>query len=264
MEKYLLKKHCQFNRKISILILVLLISLLFSNVDAKHVEFESNEFQENLTLTAGGVNTINFSFQKGEIIEVIYLLQVKPELPVNAWLVNGDNYLLLTGGAQFLFFIDGSVDQVTYAKRIAALTKHDEYKLTVMNYNNRTVEVNITGEVREFRESSNEVQDSPKEVEDSSDNPNPFLIYILILIIIILIIIICFGIGIYKLKGIDNKQKNMNLGMKSKKQKDKKIKKAKPESKKKTKKTRSVSSEFCGYCGKSVDTPYCKFCGEKN
>ena len=164
----------------------------------------------------------------------------------------------------FKNFTDGTSQQVSYAKKVVTLTKHDNYKLVLTNYyNNQTVDVSITGEIRTF--------------EDRSKGTTLGFSYILIIIIIILVVvIIVLGFTIHKYKRAEGKELDKVLGKKAKKDKPKKgkdkdkrsakkekSKKAKSEAARKPTKAQGTPSDFCGYCGKPVDSPFCKHCGRK-
>ena len=249
-------------RIITIIFIGLLASTILMNVSAKHKEFEVEEFQEQYTILNNKIQTIDFSFQEGKKLEIIYNIQVTDGLPIDIWFVNEDNYLLLSGGNQFLYFIDGTDQEISYAKKIITLTKHDNYKLILTNYySNQTIGVNITGEIRTLLDNTVE------------NHPNSFQIvfYSLILITIVFIILtIVLSLKLHR----SNQKNNINIKKKSdKKNKSKKSNKNKKKNKKtqnlnsnhnkKINKTNSNPSSYCGFCGESVDTPFCKKCGEK-
>ena len=260
---------------------VLLITLLFTlqieiiifsfEAVAENRKFEAKDFEHKMTLPTNNYKAIDFKFQEGQELEIIFILQVKEALPIDAWFVNEDNYLLLVNGAQFLYIIDGTEKQITYTKKVVSLTKHDNYKLVLSNYyNNQTVEVDILGEIRTFKDNT----------EQSSPNFSSFLLYSLILIIIIFTaILIIFFIRLHRFKQTKIKESDKNLHKKYKanksrkrKQRDKNKSTTKKSSKQfkielsgKTarKKSKSKITNFCGHCGKPVSTPYCKNCGKK-
>ena len=251
-----------------ILILVILAGPLFLGVAAEHKEFDVKEFSEKITILRNDHQAMDFNFQEGKELEIIYTVQVKDELPIDIWFINKDNYLLLSGGAQFLYFMDGTSQQVSYTKNVVTLTKHDNYKLVMTNYySNQTVEVNVVGEIRAFEDGS----------EHSSSDFSSFLMYISIIIFIILIVvIIVLGFTIHRYKRAERKETNKSSGNMAKKDKSKKSKnkvresaknvkgkKAKYEAAKKSTDVQGTHTDFCGYCGKPVDTPFCKHCGRK-
>ena len=269
MGLYIFRKCGRFTRKRwLILIFVILASQLFPDVAAEHKEFDVKEFSEKITILRNDHQAMDFNFQEGKELEIIYTVQVKDELPIDIWFINEDNYLLLSGGAQFLYFMDGTSQQVSYTKNVVTLTKHDNYKLVMTNYySNQTVEVNVVGEIRAFEDGS----------EHSSSDFSSFLMYISIIIFIILVVvIIVLGISIYKYKRAEGKETDKISGKKAKKDKLKKDKgkvrgsaknvkgkKAKYEAIKKATNAQGTPADFCGYCGKPVDTPFCKHCGHK-
>ena len=98
----------------------------------------------------------------------------------------------------------------------------------------------------------------------------------IIVIIILVVVIIVLGFLIHKYKRgeskeFDNGSGKMGKKDKSKKGKDKvrvlakkeKSKKAKSEAFKKPTEVQDPPADFCGYCGKPVDTSFCKHCGHK-
>jgi hypothetical protein len=98
--------------------------------------------------------------QEGEEFEIVFSLQVKNNLPIDIWFVTEDHYFLLVSGAQFLFFIDGSEQEVIYTKNIVSLAEHDLYKLVMTNTNNQTVEANVIYEIRTYYTESEETSSS--------------------------------------------------------------------------------------------------------
>ena len=229
-------------------------------------EFEVEKFDVNLTISPSVIRAIDFDLQDGESFEVIFTLEVMESLPIDVWFVNNDNYLLLTSDVQFLYFIDGSQKDVIFTNNIVTFMKNDLYKLTLINYNNQTVNVNVVYEIRTF---INE-PDGP-----TPEDKTPLIFPLLIVIIILIIIILCLIILVRK-----NKQKFEKMVKKdtSKKEKNRKKKKRKAKAKKNTlskevensylkeiqpKDLTGQSSIFCGYCGNSATTPFCKNCGRK-
>jgi hypothetical protein len=237
-----------------IFISIFLFSSFPSNVAGENKEFETEKFQEKLTIPRNELQAIDFSFQDEELIEIVYKVQVKDELPVDVWFVNEDNYLLLSGGAQFLYFIDGSDSQIAYTKKIVPLTKHDNYKLVITNYySNQTIEVDVVGEIRTYLE----------ETEEPFWKTDIFIYALIIIIVILIILLVVLGFKIRKTKRADTKVPDKGP---AKKAKDKKPKEEKHEpSKKKDKKSKGKAekTEFCGNCGEPVDTPFCKNCGRE-
>ena len=278
LKQYLFKSGNSLNIYLYlILIAILLLILIPFNIAAEYKEFESEKFNERITLAINDHKALDFSFQKGKTLEIIYTVQINEELPIDIWFVNEDNYLLLSGGSQFLYFLDGTGQQVSYAKKVVTLTKHDNYKLVMSNYyNNKTVNVNIDGEIRTFNDVS----------EENSPGFSSILSYILIIIIIILaVLLIVISFKLRKSKQtevIETDKRSTKKAKAGKSKKDKykdrdkdSQKKARSKKSKQTKgkdfnkitskqsKVKSNSINFCGFCGKSIDTPYCKYCGRK-
>ncbi len=269
-----------------------------SEAAAEHKEYETEGFSVNITIPKNTYKSVDVSFITGNSLEVVYTLQVKDNLPVDAWFVNNDNYLLLSGDAQFLFFMDGTGQQVSYMKRIVTLTKYDNYKLVITNYYaNQTVEVNIFGEVRTYFDVPPEEPPTEDDdvKEDSTEYP-PVMYYslaavIAIIIILLIIVIILYNKlneAIHGIEKVQEKQPSRKPKNKPKARKDKAKAKAKPKPKpeapkraptKKAKPTKekekappakkpedgkeSNSVMFCGHCGAPTETPFCKKCGKK-
>ena len=265
------KKKSHITQRIIIILTIgLLTSTLLLEVSAKHKEFEVEEFSESLTLVGNNYVSIDFNFEKGKLLEIIYTVQVTSDKLISMWFVNQDNFLLFKGGTQFLHYMDGSGQDVSYAKRAVTLTKHDSYKLVLINYNNETLEVNLVGEIRTLIDNSDE----------NSTELSSILTYIFIVIIIILVCLLTvFGFKIRKYKNLEEIGSVKNSGIKDRKKKENKNKvndkklKNKPKSiKEKAYKINNPQknnkpkgfSKFCGYCGESTDTPFCKNCGKKN
>jgi len=246
-------------------------NLLIANAEAKEQKYEPREFNEKVIIPKNDFKSIDINFNEGEKVEVVFTLQVKDNLPIDVWFVNEDNYLLLTRNAQFLFYIDGSGQQLAYAKRIVALDEHDAYKLVLTNYYaNQTVEVDLVYELRTFTD---------------DDEETNVLMYMMIIIIVVLAAIIgVLFLRMNKLKKVTLKESKKPSKRNSKKGKSgdagsKPVKKASQEKRKvdrsgktpseKPKKVTNKNEDsekqnFCGYCGKAVDTPFCKSCGKKN
>lgn len=267
MELNLVNGVINIIRRLYVIILILLlISPLCLNATAEHKEFDVKMFQENVILDRDEHHAINFSFREGNLIEIIYEVKVKEELPVDIWFINEDNYFLLTGGAQFICFLDGTSQKVPYAKKVVILTKHNNYKLVVTNYHsNQTVEVGIIGEIRSLVERS----------EENTIEFSPLIFYTLISIPIILIFVLIFlGFRVRKYKTTEWRETNKGSNKKSKRDESKKgkdkssrrkdkDKETRSKANKNVKKNKSEQSDFCGYCGRPIDTPFCKHCGRK-
>jgi hypothetical protein len=254
---------------------------------ADHREFEVDKFEENLTIQPNAFQTIDFNLQEGEKIEVVFTLQVKEALPVDVWFLNEDHYLLLVNGAQFLFFIDGSEQEVTYTRKIVTLTEHDNYKLVIANYNNQTVEANIIYEIRTYY----------AETGETSSEDLPIFLYPLLLAVVILVVLVI--VLLFKTRNYKQTISNISEKASIKKGEKRKPKKAKPKIPKKAtlkkadarrpkyvvpkataeepsekaetvvleqeepKVSEKVTPKFCGHCGKPVTTQFCTHCGRK-
>jgi len=255
------------------IIIFILITTLFglyqfqTMVTADHKEFEVENYDENITLSPNALEAIDMDIQEGEKIEVIFTLVVKEELPVDVWFVNDDHYTLLSNGAQFLYFIDGSEQEVTYTRKIVTITEHDLYKLVITNYyNNQTVEVNVIYEIRTFYTESDDTSS-----ENISSLVLPLSILVIVLVILLLILLV-------KARGYKKTLERASRKAPTKKQKLRISKKhtSKGKQKASSKKpeahgsnetepeiTEKVSPGFCGHCGTSITTPYCTNCGRK-
>ena len=245
-----------------IFVIGLLVNLTLIEVTAEHNEFAVVEFNENYSIPKNKIQTIDFTFQEGNKLEIIYTIQVEDNLPIDIWFVDEDNNLLLNGGAQFLYFIDGSEQKTSYEKKFVTVTKHDNYKLVLTNYyNNQTINAAIEGEVRTYQE----------EVKDNSLNLIQISHYLLIVISIIFIVMtMVLSLKLHKtnrakvLEFEKNaiKRKNSNK-FKKNSRKNKRTKRTKSKNIKNENKKSSDPVNYCGYCGEIVNTPFCKKCGKK-
>lgn len=262
-------------------------SFLLGNV-AGHGIFESEESNENLTIAPETIQSIDFNLEEGVEFEIIFSLQVKNNLPVDVWFVTEDHYLLLINGAQFLFYIDGSEQEVVYTRNIVTLTEQGIYKLVVANKNNQTVETNIIYEIRAYFPES----------EEGSLSDSHIYFYSLILTVAILAIIISILIlktrkykqALFeaskkstskkmtnKRKAKQNKKRKVSEGI-NKKSTTPKEKHIEPEvgvneTPKGIESLKSIEKEstdfktdsptFCGHCGKPISTTFCPYCGHK-
>jgi hypothetical protein len=243
---------------------------------AKQKEYDVEKDQQTMVIPRNDFKSMDLNFKEGKELEFVFTIEVKDNFPIDIWFVNEDNYLLLSGGAQFLFFIDGTDQKVSYAKKIVTLKEHDTYKLVLTNYyNNQSVQVDIKYEMRTYSGSSDE-------------NVNLYIIlYTLLIVVVVLgsfLIMVVIrnsrpgrsrskkidGINSRhsKKKGSNNKNHKRRARTSAKKPKSKKIEKPKPKIEKNTKAEpkKSVVPEagsFCGYCGAPSDTPFCKNCGKK-
>jgi hypothetical protein len=288
------------NPNISIVLCcIFLTSLMFSQIpielnpfliraSAENKEFDAEIFNENISIPSENFKTAIFNLKEGEEFEIIYTLQVKENLPINIWFVNEDNYLLLMSDVNFLYFIDGSDQEVSYTKKIVSLKEVGIYKLVMINSNNQTVNVNLISEIRTFSSDSGETSS-----EDLSFFFYPLVIAVIILVALLAVLLFKGHMNKKDMKKITNKSSSKKKGKKHKpkKSKDKvpddksgerkkthKVKKAEPKiSDEETSKvlknivpkdnepvvSEKVSSRFCGDCGEAVNTTYCKNCGRK-
>lgn len=281
MEKYRYRSVQIFNVTIvSTLVIFLIIgsSRFFLDVSADRREFEVERFNENITIPSGNIGSIEFDIQEDNDIEIVYAILVKQGLPIDAYFVTEDNYLLLISDSNFLYLIDGSQREFVYTKKILSLTEQDLYMLVMTNYNNQSVEVNVVYEIRTYQE------------ETSSEDFSFFLYILLVAVIILAILLIVLLLKTRRNNRALLKDTKKTSSTKAKKSKIKKAKSKKSKVIKKEpaeapepdeavpepieeqpveqKKAESgVSKEnppgFCGYCGKPITTPFCSYCGRK-
>lgn len=267
-------RRCDGYKLYPVIISILIATLFLFGSDqfqtmatADYNEFEVEKYDENITISPTTHEAINLDLQEGEEFEIIFTLQVKESLPIDVWFVNKDHYTLLSNGAQFLYFIDGSDQEVTYTRKIVTLTEHDLYKLVITNYyNNQTVEVNVIYEIRTYYAESDDASSN-----DISSLVLPLSILVIVLVILLLILLV-------KARGYKKTLERVSRKTPSKKQKLRKIKKHKSKGKQKASSIKpeahksseaepeiidKTSANFCGYCGQPVTTPYCQNCGRK-
>lgn len=84
------------------------------NTITDYKKFETEKSNENKTLSYGGIKALDINLEKGEEFKIISSVQVKEGLPIDLWLENEDNNILLISDVNFLYFIDGSAQEVTY------------------------------------------------------------------------------------------------------------------------------------------------------
>jgi ATP-dependent Zn protease len=144
--------------------------------------------------------------------------------------------------------MDGSQQQVSFARKIVLLTEHDNYKLVITNYySNQSVQVDLVSELRTLK------NESKTESNNSSFFDSSLFIYILIIIIIIFtLLILILGYEVHENKKVQRENINITHKTKSRKQKGEKIKvtdkksskKGKPSKLRKTKRkeTKTISA----------------------
>lgn len=263
-----------------ILVIIIIAGFLPIQSVAEQREYKVEKYQEKINIPASSIKSIELNFQEGEELEFVFSLQIKEGLPIDVWFVNDDNYILFVNGGEFLFFIDGSAQQITFTRKIVTLTNYDVYKLIFANYNNQSLEVSNAYEIRTYYAES----------KDSSPDYLPIFLYSLIIAIVILAVLLAFlFVKNRKLKRNHELEKSEKVSGKKPKSRGKMKEKTKavgtqkkPPSKRaasrkekqksraprtSTKKSKSKaapdSATFCGNCGKPGSTLYCKFCGHK-
>ncbi|UCH88350.1 MAG: hypothetical protein JSV49_08795, partial [Thermoplasmata archaeon] len=144
--------------------LFIVISLFFGFITSGVASFTEEEepeekkykiekYEKTFIIAINDYNSEDIAFKNGTEMEVIFSFEETDNNPIDFWFVNDDNYLLLSGGAQFLYFIDGSGQHLSYAKRIVTLQEHDDYKLVLSNnYVDDSVQLELTMELRTYVE----------------------------------------------------------------------------------------------------------------
>lgn len=110
------------------------------------------EFEENITVHPNQIVPLELPFTQGDELELIYDMKVKEDLPVDIWFVDYANYVRLVDGHDFLFFIDGSGQELNKAQKVVTITLKGTYELVFANYNNVTVEVNLKYDINIYPE----------------------------------------------------------------------------------------------------------------
>jgi hypothetical protein len=85
------KSGCRFSLMLCFILLITFVVSLrplgstpyLLGAVADHIEFEAEEFEENLTIQPNTFRAIEANLQKGEKIEVVFTLQVKEGLPID-------------------------------------------------------------------------------------------------------------------------------------------------------------------------------------
>jgi hypothetical protein len=157
-------------KKTTNFVLVIMLVFLLSLV-ADSVIFESNlfyqgavapvrEFHENVTIPANDFSVLELQFNQGQELELIFSLEVKQQgKTIDVWFVNYANYVRLVDGNEFLFFMDGSAQEISKATMIVSVTQYDAYALVLANYNNASVDVYLTYDINVY----------PQEEDTNSD-----------------------------------------------------------------------------------------------
>jgi hypothetical protein len=284
-------KSCVFMVIVLFLLILLADSLLMkTNPLIPIASAPTREFEEDITIPSNEFYILELGFSEGDELELIFTLEVEQSLPIDVWFVNYANYVRLVDGNEFLYFIDGSGQEITQAQKVVSVTQHGPYNLVLANYNNVTVDVHLTYDINVYPEE--ETVPLWKE---------PYVMLPLGLIIGIVVGVLAFRISHRSGKGAPK----TTAKAPKKKAKTRKVKKAKPiaamekpkkkvnvpKAKKKvvedteeapkekgeelgaeekepkvakaTPAEKISSPNFCGHCGKPVETPFCPFCGKE-
>jgi hypothetical protein len=232
----------------------------------------TREYEWDITIPADDFQALELSFRKGDELEFIFSLDVKEDLPIDIWFVNYANYVRMVDGHDFLFYIDGSGQDIKQVQKVVTVTQHDSYRLVLANYNNESVNVYLTYDINIYPQ------------EETPLWKEPFVILPLGLLIGILVGFFAFRMVERLKKGTPKTVAKTPL----KEAKAKKVKKAKAEATKVTKTPKPEKEEpkvmkkepskktveptvvgkalipsFCGNCGKPVQTRFCPYCGKE-
>ncbi len=274
----------KLNNYIFVVMIVFLLSLVADsfltdpNIFYQDASAPTREFEENITIlpydpTNPGNNRAFFElgFSQEDELEFIFTLKVKENLPIDFWFVNYANLVRLVDERPFLFFIDGSDQNVTQASKVISLTVYDVYTLVFVNNNNVSVEVNINYDVNVY----------PPEEEKEEETSTPLWKEYYVMLPLGLIIGIIAGLLISRVfkkskqEGPEKDSKSPKKKEKGKPRKADKGEKEPEEPPKREKRKRRVKKEepiqvpekvlpkFCGHCGKPVTTPFCPHCGKE-
>lgn len=259
-----------------ILLIIFVINILFGSFSViphtpiHAVSARTMEFETNVTVPANSTTALDFEFLQGEEFELIFTFQVKEKLPIDVLFVNDDNYMLFLAGGQFLYYIDGSGQQLMQATKIVTVTQIDTYNLVFANYNNQSVEIYLSYDINIY-------PITPPEDTTAETNAQfwetPIFMLPLGLVIGILI-----GTLIGRISR-KSKEKEAKLAKKDKNRKSEAKKKDAGEDTSSEDAEREKESEaeesapedaeespapsFCGHCGKPANTPFCPHCGKK-
>jgi hypothetical protein len=199
---------------------------LIGSVDAQEKEFEYTRVDDNITIPVGNFASLNLDLREPKEYEIIFTVQVKEGLPIDIWFVNEDNYMLLTSDVYFLYYVDGTSQEVSYTRNIVTIDEPDIYYLVLTNYyNNQSVDVNLIYETRTYLEQTGET---------TSEDNVPFLISLIIVIAILIILLIVLLIKNRQYKKAAAKASKKLPSKKKMKQKKRKPKKAKKKVSEKT------------------------------
>jgi hypothetical protein len=269
------------------LLILLADSLLMkTNPIIPNASAPPREFEKDITIPSNEFYILELGFSEGDELELIFTLEVEQSLSIDVWFVNYANYVRLVDGNEFLYFIDGSGQEITQAQKVVSVTQHGPYVLVLANYNNVTVDVHLTYDINVYPEE--ETVPLWKE---------PYVMLPLGLIIGIVVGVLAFRISHRSGKGTPktaakapSKKADIKKSQKAKpkaaektiaKKKAEKVKKKEPVLAKKTaaeeieevesgeveEKTKAAekapSTRFCGHCGKPVETRFCPFCGKE-
>lgn len=267
--------------------------LMHSNPFYQEASALPREFEQNITILANDMQALELVFGQGDELEFIFSLAVKQDLPIDVWFVNYANYVRLVDGNEFLFFIDGSQQEIKQAQKVVTITQYDSYALVFANYNNQSVEVYLTYDINIYPEEDT-TGDKGEEIPLWQE---PYVMLPIGLIIGILVGLFAFrmigrpkrGVSKAAAKAPSKKAKAKKPKKKATptavtapaKKKVEKVKKKEPVLAKKTaaeeieevesgeveEKPKVVekvpSTSFCGHCGKPVETKFCPFCGKE-
>jgi hypothetical protein len=185
------------------------------------------EFEQNITILANDMQALELVFGQGDELELIFSMGVQQDLPIDVWFVNYANYIRLVDGNEFLFFIDGSQQEIKTAQKVVTVTHHDSYALVFANYNNVTVDVYLTYDINIYPEEEPTTDDKGEEIPLWKE---PYVMLPLGLIIGILV-------GLFASRMLGRSKRGAPKAAAkapSKKAKAKKPKKAKPKAAEKT------------------------------
>jgi hypothetical protein len=282
------------NNYIIVIMVIFLLGLIAdslvteTNIFYQDAVAPGREFNENVTIPANDFGVLELQFQKGTELELIFSLEVKQEGKViDVWFVNYANYVRLVDGNEFLFFIDGSAQEITKATKIVTVMQYDAYALVLANYNNVSVDVYLTYDINVYPQE----EDTSTNGSDKGEEIPLWKEYYVMLPLGLVIGIIVGLLGSRIMGRSGNKEPKAGSKTPSKKAKKKKPQKkvtpaAAPEKKKKVKKPekkervvekkeeveepkeeksvvteKAPSTKFCGSCGSPVTSKFCQSCG---